>query len=434
MVGVRKLLSLLLLVAMVMTGLGAWAPTAQAADTGDAAPQTGKIVSDEPGTNAPNILDGTVYSIAKVGNTIVVGGQFTQAQNFNTSTTLTRNNLLAFDATTGQMLTTFAPDPNGTVYKVLPAADGQSVYVAGAFNSAAGAAMPGHLFKINVSTGALDPAFTAPTISGDIRDLDLVGNHLFIGGKFTHIYGIAQQALGTVYADTGKRDPYFNAVLAGTHNNNAGAITNVLQLSVNKQNTELVAVGNFTTVDGQARSQIAQFDIGNAPTGVDPNVHQALSTWSTQLFTQACSSNFETYMTDVAYAPNGAYFVVSTTGAYGGSGSLNGTSGCDVVARFEDNATAGLAGHLDGVHRWRHHVDRRGHRQRRVRRRPPALAEQPDRRPTRPARVRSAVRASPRSTRSTGCRTPGTRPVRAGSASRTCSPPATVSTSGRTPN
>jgi PKD repeat protein len=341
MVGVRKLLSLLLLLAMVVTGLGAWAPTAQAADTGSAAPQTGKIVSDEPGTNAPNILDGTVYSIAKVGNTIVVGGQFTQAQNFNTSTTLTRNNLLAFDATTGQILASFAPDPNGIVYKVLPAKDGQSVYVAGAFSSAAGVPMPGHLFKVNVSTSTVDPAFTTPTISGEIRDLDLVGNHLFMGGKFTHINGIAQQALGTVYADTGKRDPYFNAVLAGTHNNNPGSITNVLQLSVNKQNTELMVIGNFTSVDGQARSQIARFDIGNAPTVVDPNIHQTLSTWSTPLFTQGCSSNFETYMTDVEYAPSGLYFVVSSTGAYGGSGSLNGTSGCDVVARFEDNATAG---------------------------------------------------------------------------------------------
>src|SRR4051812_21880702 len=256
MVGVRKLLSLVMLVALMVAGLATWTPAAQAADTGSAAPQSGKIVSDEPGTNAPNILDGTVYSIAKVGNTIVVGGSFTQAQNFNTSTTFTRNNLLAFDATTGRLLTTFAPDPDGIVYKVLPAADGQSVYVAGAFNNAAGVAMPGHLFKMNVTTGALSTTFTTPTISGEIRDLDLVGNHLFMGGKFTHIFGIAQRALGTVYADTGKRDPYLNALFAGTHNNNAGSITNVLQISINKQNNELMAIGNFTSVDGQARSQI----------------------------------------------------------------------------------------------------------------------------------------------------------------------------------
>jgi hypothetical protein len=341
MVGVRKLHSLLLLLALVLAGLAMSPSPAQAADTGNTAPQTGKIVSDEPGKNAPNILDGTPYSIAKVGNTIVVGGQFTQAQNYNTSTTVTRDNVLAFDATTGKLLTTFAPDPDGTVYKVLPAADGQSVYVAGAFANAAGQAMPGHIFKMNVTTGAIDPTFTAPTISGDIRDLDLAGNHLFLGGKFTHINGIAQKGLGTVYADTGKRDPYFNAVLAGLHNpNKAGAVTDVLQISINKQDTELMAVGNFMTVDGQSRAQIARFDIGNAPTGVDTTVHQTLSTWSTTLYAQACSSSFDTNMTDVEYSPDGSYFVVSTTGAYGGSGSLSGTSGCDLVAKWSDNATA----------------------------------------------------------------------------------------------
>ncbi len=340
MVGVRKLLALSLLFALVLSGLTSWTSAASAADTGAPAPQTGKIVSDEPGTNAPNILDGTVYSIAKVGNTIVVGGQFTQAQNYNTSTTVTRNNVLAFDATTGRLVSSFAPDPNGTVYKVLPAADGQSVYVAGAFSSAAGQAMPGRLFKINVTTGAVDPSFTAQTISGDIHDLELVGNHLFLGGKFTHINGIAQRALGTVYADTGRRDPYFNAVFTGTHNANAGSITNVGQLSINKQNTQLVAVGNFTTIDGQARRQIVKFNVGNTPTVVDATVHQTLSPWTTNMFTQACSASFDTYMTDVQYSPDGTFFVVSTTGAYGGyTASMAGTSGCDVVARFEDNAT-----------------------------------------------------------------------------------------------
>ena len=331
----------MLLVALVTAGLGAWAPTAQAADTGNAAPQSGKIVSDEPSKATPNILDGTPYSIAKVGNTIVVGGQFSQVQNYNTSATLTRLNVLAFDATTGKLVSSFAPNPDGTVYKVLPAADGQSVYVAGDFNNAAGAATQGHLFKINVTTGVVDQTFAPQIISGVIRDMDLVGNHLFLGGKFTHINGIAQKALGTVYADTGKRDPYMNPVLAGLHNpGKAGAVTNVLQFSINKQNTQLVAVGNFMTVDGQSRPQIAKFNIGNLPTGVDTTVHQTLSTWTTTIFAQACSSAFDTNMTDVEYSPDGSYFVVSTTGAYGGSGSLTGTSGCDVVARFDDNQTA----------------------------------------------------------------------------------------------
>ena len=333
MVGVRKLLSLVVLVALVTAGLGTWTPAAQAADTGNAAQHPGKIVSDEPGSNAPNILDGTVYSIAKVGNTMVVGGEFSQVRNFNTSTTFTRRNVLAFDATTGRVRTSFAPDPFGTVYKVLPTGDGRSAYVAGSFEAAAGRAMSSRLFKIDVTSGVVDSTFAPPAISGEIRDLQVVGNRLYIAGKFTHINGIPQKALGSLNATTGARDPYVATVVDGQHRPEMeGTVTNVLQISVNKQNTRLMAVGNFTSVDAQSRSQIVQLDI----TGAAPTV----TSWNTNLFTSACASQFESYVSDVEYSPNGEFFIVSTTGAYGGaSGSMAGTVGCDVVARFESSST-----------------------------------------------------------------------------------------------
>src|SRR6478609_9840625 len=122
MIGVRKILCLLLAVLMA-TGVGAWTNGAQAA-ADVAAPQTGQIVSDEPATNTPNILAkfdanqhnlATTYSIAKVGNIVVVGGEFDGVRNAGTSTTLVRHNLLAFDATTGRVLPDFAPDPNRPV-------------------------------------------------------------------------------------------------------------------------------------------------------------------------------------------------------------------------------------------------------------------------------------------------------------------------------
>jgi hypothetical protein len=330
------------LVGLVTTGLGAWVVPVQAADTGNPAPQTGRIVSDEPGQNAPNILDGSTFSIAQVGNTIVVGGQFTQAENHGSTSVVTRNNLLAFDATTGKLITTFAPNPAGKVWKVLPAADGKSVYVAGEFTKVGTKAVPGHVFKVDVTTGVVSTSFTAAKVNGKIRDLELVGNHLFIAGKFTQIGGVDQVALGSLYADTGKRDPYVDNVFAGVRNSLAGAVTDVLQISVNPQNTELMAVGNFTSVDGQTRWQIARLDIGNIPSGVDTSVHSTVSPWSTTLYTSACAARFDTYMTDVEYSRDGTFFVVSTTGAYGGAAASNaGTSGCDVVTRFDDNATPG---------------------------------------------------------------------------------------------
>ncbi len=327
---------LVLVILLVLSGLATGAgltPAAQAATVGLSHPQSGRIVSDDPANFTPHILNGTVYSIVQVGEMIVVGGSFTQVRSATNSTVLTRNRVFAFDATTGEISNAFNPSPNGTVYKVQQATDGTSAYVGGSFTSAGGAARR-NLFKINVATGQVVTAFTPPTLSGTVRDLEVVGSRLWVAGKFTHIGSRAQKALGTLNATTGAYDAYFDGVMAGLHRTGAQFdATNVLQISSDPQNTELVAVGNFTSVDGQPRSQIAKLDI-SSPT------EYALPEWNTNLFTQACSSKWETYMSDVEYSPNGQFLVVSTGGAYGGqTGSNNGTSGCDVVARWERGLT-----------------------------------------------------------------------------------------------
>ncbi len=67
------------------------------------------------------MLDGRVSSIAEVGNTIILGGTFTQTRNNDSQTVIARYRLVAFDKTTKQISTTFAPNPNGDVEVVLPA-------------------------------------------------------------------------------------------------------------------------------------------------------------------------------------------------------------------------------------------------------------------------------------------------------------------------
>jgi PKD repeat protein len=332
----RFLLCVLLIVSSAAVGAGL-TPSAQAASVGLSDPQTGRIVSDDPVGFTPHALNGTVYSIVQVGDYVVVGGSFTQVRQTANSTTITRNRIFAFNATTGQINPDFNPGPNGTVYKVQQSADPGYVYVGGGFTSAAGATRR-NLFKIRVSDGQVDTSFRPANIDGQVRDLEVVGNRLFVAGKFTHLGGNTQRALGTLNATTGAYDPYFTGVMAGWHRDHTrypGDVTSVLSITTDPQNTQLVAGGNFTSVNGQARSQIAKFDISAASS-------YALSPWYTNLFTQACQANFETYLTDVEYSPNGAFFVVTTAGAYGGSaGSNAGTSGCDVVARFETGGTSG---------------------------------------------------------------------------------------------
>ena len=320
----------------MVAGLAALAPTAQAADTGKTAPQPGKIVSEEPGDNAPNILDGTVYSITQVGNTIVVGGEFSQVRNFNTSSTMTRNNVFAFDATTGKVSTTFNPSPNSTVYKVQAAADGTSVYVGGRFSSAYGESMPSRLFKADVATGTRDATFRPGTISGDIRDLEVTGNRLWVAGKFTHINGVASKALGSLNATTGARDGYFKGVFAGTHRDISRIPVGPDQRPADLDQPRQQPAGGGGQLHHRQRGDAAhrsrKFDIGSATYSLTP--------WYTTLFESACRFNFETIMTDVEYSPNGSFFVVSTTAAWGGVSSATGDSGCDVVARFESSSTS----------------------------------------------------------------------------------------------
>src|SRR4051794_37951259 len=201
-VHMRKIVMSVVVALASTVGLGVLSPAAHAASAGLTDPQTGRIVSEEPSSLAPNILDGTVYSMTKVGNWIVVGGSFTQAENYNSSTVLTRNHVLAFDATTGKISTTFVPEPNGTVFKVQTAGDGTSVYLGGHFSSVAGVAMK-YLARLDLATGAVTTGFKPSNFDGDIRDLEVVGSRLWVGGKFTHIGGTAQKALGTVTAAKG---------------------------------------------------------------------------------------------------------------------------------------------------------------------------------------------------------------------------------------
>ena len=328
----RPVVAVVLVAVIAAIGLNIGLP-AMAADTGNSAPHPGRIVSDNPDGFTPHVMDGDVVTMTRVGDWIVVGGAFTTVRNAGSSTDIPRRNLFAFHVTTGQVSTSFAPNPNGTVYKVQDASDLSSVYIGGNFTSvtSGGSSVAvSRLYKADVTTGNRITQFAPGSYNGQVRDISVTANRLWIAGKFTHVHGQPQRALATLNATTGALDPYFDGVIAGAHL--AGTVTNVLQIATNPANNRLIAIGNFTTINGVFHEQILVLDIGGAS--------YSIANWYTTLFESDCSPAFETYMTDVEYSPDGTFFAVSTTGAYGGaSGSNAGTSGCDVVARFESNAT-----------------------------------------------------------------------------------------------
>lgn len=293
----------------------------------EAAPESlGSIVSDDPWNRTPHVLDGRVLSIEKVGNQIVLGGSFSSAKNDSrndpSESVLARSNLLAFDADTGAINPNFAPDTNGTVNVVLPAPDGESVYVGGSFTQIAGQPVK-NLARVRVSDGSLVAVFNGGSPAGQVKDLRLSGGRLWVAGSFTHIAGKQQKALATLDPQTGAFDTFARPIVEGTHR---GGYTTVAKIDVNSSSNRLVGVGNFTTVDGSPQYQVMVLNIGGASAQVGG--------LRTNFYTEGCSDSFDSYMRDVDVSPDGSFFVASTTGAYGGAGSA-----CDSTARFEIDAT-----------------------------------------------------------------------------------------------
>jgi hypothetical protein len=289
-----------------------------------AAPNQSAIVSANPADFTPNVKNGSVKAIAQVGNTIVLGGKFTTVTNASGSLSYSRTNLVAFDAATGVISTTFRPVPNGNVEALAASPDGQSVYVAGAFTSIDGV-VANRVARLNVATGAQLSAFAPGRINKSVSDMKLAGDRLYIGGAFTTVAGQARAAMATLNPTNGALTNALNLPFTGV--NNAGT-TNVSKFEVTPDGSRLIAIGNFASVAGQPRSQIAMLDT-SGPTAT-------VADWSTDRYPNVCASVFNTYMRDVDFSPNGDYFIVSTTGAYGGTGTL-----CDTITRWETGATGG---------------------------------------------------------------------------------------------
>ena len=105
---------------------------------------------------------------------MVVGGTFTQVQHQG-SPVQTRRYIAAFDAQTGAIRGSFTPALDNSVEVIIPAADGQSVYVGGRFSSVNGA-NERRLTRLNLSNGQRVSGFDAPAFDGIVKDLRLHPN------------------------------------------------------------------------------------------------------------------------------------------------------------------------------------------------------------------------------------------------------------------
>jgi hypothetical protein len=301
--------------ALVVIGLGlllAAVPT-----VAEASPALDVVVSANPANFTPNVASGAVHKFVQVGGTMYAGGSFGSVSTppgVSPGGTFTRNNIVAFNATSG-VIQPFAPNVAGEVWAL--AANGTSLYVGGTFATVNGVARRG-VAKLDAATGAVDTAFNANLASGRVTDAAVVGGRLLVAGTFP---GRLRALNLTSGANTG----YINVGISGTVADNAGP-TQVYRFAVNPAGTRLVGVGNFTSVGGQTRWRAFMLDLDATAT---------LNNWWYPPLQNLCAAaSLPDYVKDVDFSPDGSWFAVVATGFVPQAGGI-GRDLCDATARFE---------------------------------------------------------------------------------------------------
>jgi hypothetical protein len=272
------------------------------------------VVSANPVDFTPHVLDGTVWTMAVVGDTVVVGGAFTRVADSSRRSTYARRNIFAFGLRDGA-IRSFAPAVDGAVYALTPGAGG-TVYAGGGFKTVNGAAQRG-LARFTMN-GQRVGAFGASINWGDVRALTARGAYLYAAGTFSAVNGVNRAALTRLNANTGAVDGGFDARLTAP----GLSRTRVEHFDISPDGRRLVAIGALLKSGGHDRTQLAVFDIAG-PAAV-------LTDWYTDAYKPTCLNGFDTYLRQVKYSPDGSYFVVAATGRASAPDKL-----CDSAARFE---------------------------------------------------------------------------------------------------
>ncbi len=273
------------------------------------------VVSANPVDFTPHVLDGTVWSIAVVGDTVVVGGSFTQVTNSAKTQTYARRNIFAYGLKDGAVRP-FAPAVDGPVY-ALAAGASNTVYLGGSFKTVNGAAQRG-LARVNLTGGQRISSFGAKINWGDVRAMSAKGSRLYVGGTFSAINGVGRVGLARLNATTGAVDTGFDAKLSAPGLDR----TRVEHFDVSPDGRNLIAIGALLKVGTADRTQIALFDVSGPAA--------KLADWYTDAYKPACMKGFATYLRQVKFSPDGRYFVVVATGRASSPTKL-----CDSAARFE---------------------------------------------------------------------------------------------------
>jgi hypothetical protein len=202
--------------------------------------------------------NGIVATVTPLDDSAFIGGEFTGIE------TIWRRRLAALNLRTGAPITAFAPAVDGpsnpTVSTLL--LDGQTLYIAGAFETVASQPR-NNIAAVNAETGAVLPF--DPNANNEVYALVRDNGLLYAGGAFGVIGGQTRNFVAALNPATGAATP-FDANISGGY---------VKTLA--SDGTRLYVGGSFTMVNGTTRSNVAAVDLETA--AVESGFAPTASSW-----------------------------------------------------------------------------------------------------------------------------------------------------------
>lgn len=277
-------------------------------------------------------IDGVAWDQVIVGNTVYVAGKFGNARPAGAApgTQQTqRRNLLAYNLTTGALITSFAPDLNAQALVVTASPDGSRIYVGGDFTTANGQTR-NRVAAYDTATGALVGSFR-PSVYGQVRAIAATNSTIYVGGNFTSIGGgLARKNLAAFTAADGVAQPWAPVTGSGRNLDGAVAKTSAVQaLVVNGAGSRVIVAGRFGYLNDAVASGVG---------ALDPVTGETRPFAINQLLT---NQGDDSAILSLSLSPDGAS-VFGTAYDFYGPGNFEGT--------FKADSTSGTSQWVEDCH------------------------------------------------------------------------------------
>lgn len=253
-------------------------------------------------------VDGMVWDQVVVGNKVYAAGYFSTARPAGVpkggAGTVTRQNILAYDLTTGELDTAFvhsltgAPN-NHAAQSIAASPDGTKLYVGGSFTSADGQAR-NHFAAFDLTTNKLLPGFSGP--NGTVWAVTATNSRVYIGGQFSQAAGQARSSVAA-YTSDGNLDSAWKADVTGR----AGSYVRAL-VAVEPYGNLLIG-GTFSKINGST-----YYSTGAVKLTTGKNVKWASQSKDYAITMQApdAAKPTDLSITSMSFAGNQAYFTAFT--------------------------------------------------------------------------------------------------------------------------